>query len=80
LVQQASKTLKPLQEKSNNKRLKVAIMGCVVNGPGEARDADLGIAWGGKSGILFKKGKKIRTLHKKELLKTLIAEVKNEMV
>ena len=80
LVEEASKMLKPLGKKGSKKHLSVALMGCVVNGPGEAKDADIGIAWGGKSGVLFKKGKKIRNLDKKELLKTLVAEVRNEMV
>lgn len=42
---------------SLSRPLKVAVMGCVVNGPGEAREADIGIAFGRKSGLLFKKGK-----------------------
>ena len=58
-----------------DKPIKVAAMGCVVNGPGEAKDADIGIAYGKRKAILFKKGKKIRTLEEKDFLTALIAEV-----
>lgn len=55
--------------------LKVAIMGCVVNGPGEAKEADVGIAGGRGVGILFKKGQLIEKMQEEDLLKRLIAEV-----
>ncbi len=55
--------------------LKVAVMGCVVNGPGEAREADVGIAGGRGRGILFRKGVVMRTLPEAELLDALLAEV-----
>jgi (E)-4-hydroxy-3-methylbut-2-enyl-diphosphate synthase len=55
--------------------LKVAIMGCVVNGPGEAREADVGIAGGSRVGLLFKKGQAVRKVREKELLRTLLKEV-----
>ncbi len=55
--------------------LKVAIMGCVVNGPGEAREADVGIAGGRESGILFKKGKRVAKVPEGELLDRLISEI-----
>lgn len=54
--------------------LKVAVMGCVVNGPGEAREADIGIAGGKGRGILFKKGEKIGTYEEKDLLEALLFE------
>jgi (E)-4-hydroxy-3-methylbut-2-enyl-diphosphate synthase len=57
------------------KNIKVAVMGCVVNGPGEARDADIGIAGGKGNGALFKKGKVIKTLPEAELLNALIKEI-----
>ncbi|MBN2092619.1 flavodoxin-dependent (E)-4-hydroxy-3-methylbut-2-enyl-diphosphate synthase [candidate division KSB1 bacterium] len=60
-----------------NKRLKVAIMGCIVNGPGEARDADIGVACGKNSALLFKKGQIIRKLHEDEIIETLVKEVYN---
>lgn len=55
---------------------KVAIMGCVVNGPGEAKKADIGIAGGRGQGILFKKGEVIKKVPEKELAEILISEVK----
>jgi len=55
---------------------KVAIMGCVVNGPGEAKEADIGVAGGRGNGILFKKGELVRKVPEKELAQVLIAEVK----
>ncbi len=55
--------------------IKVAIMGCVVNGPGEAREADVGIAGGRKVGALFKKGELVRKVPERQLLTALLAEV-----
>ena len=55
--------------------LKVAVMGCVVNGPGEAREADLGIAGGEGNGILIKKGQVIRKLPENQLLSALREEI-----
>jgi (E)-4-hydroxy-3-methylbut-2-enyl-diphosphate synthase len=57
------------------KPLKVAVMGCVVNGPGEAKDADIGIACGKGRAVLFKKGKKLRTIQEKDFVVALMAEV-----
>ena len=54
--------------------IKVAVMGCVVNGPGEAREADLGIAAGRKKGHLFIKGKIIRVVPEDEMVEALVAE------
>jgi len=58
-----------------NKPIKVAVMGCVVNGPGEAKDADIGIACGKGKAVLFKKGKKIRTIQERDFVRVLMAEV-----
>ena len=55
---------------------KIAVMGCVVNGPGEARDADLGIAGGVGKGVLFKHGKVLKTVPESELLPALLAEIR----
>jgi (E)-4-hydroxy-3-methylbut-2-enyl-diphosphate synthase len=55
--------------------LTVAIMGCVVNGPGEAKEADIGIAGGKGMGILFKKGKVVRKLKEKDFVSVLIEEI-----
>jgi (E)-4-hydroxy-3-methylbut-2-enyl-diphosphate synthase len=62
--------------KSIEKPLKVAVMGCVVNGPGEAREADIGIAGGKGMGILFKHGKVVKTLKERDLFSTLMRELK----
>jgi (E)-4-hydroxy-3-methylbut-2-enyl-diphosphate synthase len=58
-----------------DKPMKIAVMGCVVNGPGEAREADLGIAGGKGIGILFKKGKIIKKIKEKDLLNELMYEI-----
>lgn len=58
-----------------NKNLTVAIMGCVVNGPGEAKEADIGIAGGNGQGLIFKKGKIIKKVEEKKLLEELIVEI-----
>ena len=57
------------------KNLVVAIMGCVVNGPGEAREADIGIAGGKNEGLLFSKGKIIRKVPENRLVDALIEEI-----
>ena len=56
--------------------IKVAVMGCVVNGPGEAKEADLGIAGGNGEGLLIKKGEIVKKLPEAELLPALRAELK----
>ena len=56
--------------------IKVALMGCVVNGPGEASEADIGIAGGKGEGLLFKKGKIVRKLKEESLVDELISEIK----
>ena len=55
--------------------IKVAVMGCVVNGPGEAREADIGIAGGKGEGLLIKKGRIVRKLPEEELLPALKDEL-----
>jgi len=60
---------------SIRKPVKVAVMGCVVNGPGEARDADIGITGGKGVALLFKKGKIIRKIKETEILEVLKAEL-----
>ena len=59
------------------KNIKVAVMGCVVNGPGEAREADIGVAGGKGSGVIFKKGKIIRKVKEDEIVKALLDEIEN---
>ena len=69
----AAKVEKKLQK--IDKPLKVAVMGCAVNGPGEAREADVGIAAGKKEGLLFKSGRVIRKVKESEMLKELMKEI-----
>ncbi|OPX40562.1 MAG: 4-hydroxy-3-methylbut-2-en-1-yl diphosphate synthase [Desulfobacteraceae bacterium 4484_190.3] len=57
--------------------LKIALMGCVVNGPGEAAEADIGIAGGRNMGLLFKKGEPVRKIKEEEFVDVLVDEVKN---
>ena len=59
-----------------DKNIKVALMGCVVNGPGEAREADIGIAGGIGEGLLFKKGQTVRKIKEENLVRELIEEIK----
>jgi len=72
LVEEAEERLKDIK-----KPLKVAIMGCPVNGPGEAREADIGIAGGNGVGIIFKKGKVIKKVNEELLIEELMKEIDN---
>ena len=80
------KIVKELEEKLQlqNKRISstkfksIALMGCVVNGPGEAKEADIGIAFGKKDGVLFKKGKAIRKIAYNNCVEVLLKEVSNK--
>ncbi|NLL98074.1 MAG: flavodoxin-dependent (E)-4-hydroxy-3-methylbut-2-enyl-diphosphate synthase [Tepidanaerobacter sp.] len=68
-----------VQEKLSHikKPLKVAIMGCIVNGPGEAREADIGIAGGKKRVAIFKKGEIIKTVSEEDAVSELVKEIKH---
>ena len=68
---------KQVEEKLRDvhKPIKVAVMGCVVNGPGEAREADIGIAGGDGEGLLFKKGQILRKVPEDQLLTELMKEI-----
>jgi (E)-4-hydroxy-3-methylbut-2-enyl-diphosphate synthase len=76
--------LRPLAQKVEdilknvNKPISVAVMGCVVNGPGEAREADFGIAGGKGMGLVFKKGEVVQKVKEEELLKALIDLINEE--
>lgn len=72
IVEEAQKRFETM-----NKNFKVAIMGCPVNGPGEAREADIGIAGGKGEGLIFKKGKIIRKVKEEDLLNELIKEMED---
>ena len=58
-----------------NKDIKVAVMGCAVNGPGEAKEADIGIAGGNGNGLIFKKGQIVKKVKEDKLLDELMAEI-----
>jgi (E)-4-hydroxy-3-methylbut-2-enyl-diphosphate synthase len=55
--------------------MSVAVMGCMVNGPGEAREADIGVACGRRSGVIFKKGKVLRKVKENRIVPELVREV-----
>lgn len=61
--------------KDIKKPIKIAVMGCVVNGPGEAREADIGIAGGDGCAVLFKKGEILRKVSEKDIVKELLNEI-----
>lgn len=80
IVQELEKKLREsavgsLSAQPSQKPLKVAVMGCVVNGPGEAKDADIGVAFGKKEGLLFRKGKPIRKISSEACVKELLKEI-----
>ncbi|NQW22773.1 MAG: flavodoxin-dependent (E)-4-hydroxy-3-methylbut-2-enyl-diphosphate synthase [SAR202 cluster bacterium] len=66
--------------KKANKEITVAVMGCEVNGPGEAKDADVGIAAGAGRAVIFRKGVKVRVVPEAEMLSALMEEVENTAV
>ena len=70
LAQQVSERLKAIEQP-----IKVAVMGCIVNGPGEAKGADFGLAGGKGKGVIFRKGEIVRTVSESELLDALMQEI-----
>lgn len=76
VVKMAKKVLTYLEKR--NLALKVAVMGCVVNGPGEAKDADYGLAGGKNKWVLFKKGQVIKTVSEDEAYEILIKEIEKD--
>lgn len=75
LLSQFEKRVK--SEGLHTKSIKVALMGCAVNGPGEAREADIGIAGGDGEALLFKKGVVVRKIKEDNIIDQLIAEIKD---
>jgi (E)-4-hydroxy-3-methylbut-2-enyl-diphosphate synthase len=73
LIGLAEKTEKFLEKL--NKPVKVAVMGCVVNGPGEGKEADIGVAGGHGKAVIFAKGKILKTVAEKDIFKTLEEEI-----
>ena len=61
--------------KDIDKDIKVAVMGCVVNGPGEAREADIGIAGGDGCAVIFKKGEVLRKIKEEDIVRELLKEI-----
>lgn len=74
LISIAEKVEKALE--NYEKPIKVAVMGCVVNGPGEAREADIGIAGGRDSAVIFRKGEILRKVPEGEIVEALLDEIK----
>ncbi len=71
--------VREITEKTSHiqKPLKIAIMGCVVNGPGEACEADLGLAGGKGQGIIFRNGKQLKKVAEKDMVSELLKEIEN---
>ena len=65
----------PIALKDCEKPLTVAVMGCAVNGPGEAREADIGVAGGDGCALLFKKGEILRKVPEDQVLEELLKEI-----
>ena len=61
--------------KGSTTAIKISVLGCVVNGPGEAREADIGIAAGGGKGMIFKRGEKLYTVPESEMVDVLMKEI-----
>ena len=77
MIRVASEAQAALEER--NIPLQVAVMGCVVNGPGEAREADLGIAGGRGKGHLFVKGQVVRVVPEADMVEALVDEAERIM-
>ena len=73
VIELAGKVERELQK--IKKPIRVAVMGCVVNGPGEARDADIGVACGKGKAVLFKKGEQVAVIEEADILDTLMREI-----
>ncbi len=76
IVKELENKLSIINYLPSTKPIKLAIMGCVVNGPGEAKEADLGVAFGKGQGILFSHGKLVKKISAKNCVRTLLRELK----
>ena len=76
LIPMSRKAYAELSKIKTDKTIKVALMGCVVNGPGEAADADIGIAGGKNEGTLFYKGVPVRKVPQDQIVQVLLEEVR----
>lgn len=77
IVSDIERRLDSVEETLGDRKLKVAVMGCVVNGPGEAKDADLGVACGDGKGAIFSKGEVLKTVAEDKIADELIDMMKN---
>ena len=76
IVSELEEKLEQGAKRSNpSKPIKIAVMGCVVNGPGEAKEADIGIAFGKSEGMLFRKGKALRKVSYSDCVDVLLKEI-----
>ena len=75
LISIAKEVERRIEKMNIHKSMKIAVMGCVVNGPGEAQDADIGIAGGVGEAVLFKKGVLIRKISEENIVDELIGEL-----
>jgi (E)-4-hydroxy-3-methylbut-2-enyl-diphosphate synthase len=75
IVRELETKLSTINYRPSTRPLKVAVMGCVVNGPGEAKGADLGIAFGKKEGLLFKAGRAVKKVHSSDCVNSLLREM-----
>ena len=76
LVKELENRLSTIDYRLSTKPPKVALMGCVVNGPGEAQGVDLGVAFGKKEGLLFRKGKVIKRVSEENCIESLLKEMR----
>jgi (E)-4-hydroxy-3-methylbut-2-enyl-diphosphate synthase len=81
LARSVEAELRPIDQQLRRKgrSLRVAVMGCVVNGPGEARDADVGVAGGAAKGVVFVAGKPVATYPEGELATALVERVREHL-
>lgn len=80
IAKKVKNEIRAMSAERRNQSLSVAIMGCEVNGPGEAKEADIGIAFGKDSGALFKKGKILKKVKAKDAVKELLEQLKSSKV
>jgi (E)-4-hydroxy-3-methylbut-2-enyl-diphosphate synthase len=81
IAAEVENALKPIEEsmkKNNEPSISVAVMGCAVNGPGEAREADFGVACGKGKGLIFRNGETVKTVQEEDIAKELILYIKQE--
>jgi (E)-4-hydroxy-3-methylbut-2-enyl-diphosphate synthase len=79
VVKELESRLSTIDRLPSTRPLKVAVMGCVVNGPGEAKEADFGVAFGKKEGLLFKKGKAFKKVSIDNCANILIEELSRQV-